>query len=288
MCIILFVQMNKICHTMAMQNIKKLADNLQETGLNEKEIVVYTSLFEMGGGGYPSAIATAAKLNRSTTYKTLMSLSIKGLVNEIEKKNKIYYQLNKPERLVKYVEYRGDQIAKKVSDIKQLLPELGQIFQHLSNTPKVLFFEGSKEVAEIYSDMTSYSNYEMLALFNACEFEKFLGDKALADFVKRREAMKISMRAILPNTKQDLSYAERVYGSIKKEYLPVTKHIPADIFPFDGDITIYGKNKVAIIKLDKSVPASQLIGVVIEDSMVHDMMKMFFELAWKGADSKQK
>ncbi len=265
-----------------MQNIKNLADKLQETGLSDKEIVIYTTLFDMGGGGYPSAISTKAKLNRSTTYKALMSLSIKGLVNEIEKKNKIYYQLNKPDRLIKYIEYRSDQVAKKVSDIKQLLPELSQIFQHLSNTPKVLFFEGSLEVAEIYKDMTSYSDYEMLALFNACEFEKFLGNTALKEFVRKREEMRISMRAILPDTIRDLDYTERVYGSIKKEYFPITRHISANDFPFDGDITIYGKNRIAIIKLDKETPTSQLIGVIIEDAMVHGMMKMFFELAWKG------
>jgi sugar-specific transcriptional regulator TrmB len=266
-----------------MQNIKKLADSLQETGLSDKEILVYTALFDMGGGGYPSAIALQTKLNRSTTYKTLISLGIKGLVNEIEKKNKIFYQLNKPDRLIKYVEYRGDQISKKVSDIKQLLPGLSQLFQNLSNTPKVLFFEGSAEVAEIYKDMTSHSSYEMLALFNACEFENFLGDSALKEFIKKREKMKISMRAILPDTPRDLDYAERVYGSIKKDYFPITRHIPSKDFPFDGDITMYGKDRIAIIKLDKEAPTSQLIGVIIEDAVVHGMMKMFFELAWVGA-----
>lgn len=271
---------------MSMQNIRKLAEALHETGLSDKEITVYTTLFEMGGGGYPSTIANQSKLNRSTTYKTLISLGIKGLVNEIEKKNKIFYQLNKPDRLVKYIEYKEDQIAKKVSDIKQLLPELSQLFQNLSSTPKVLFFEGSSEVAEIYNDMTSYSNYEMLALFNACEFERFLGDSALREFVRKREKMKISMRAILPDTAQDLSYAERVYGSIKKEYYPITRHISSKSFPFDCDITMYGKNRVAIIKLDKEAPTSQLIGVIIEDQMIHNMMRMFFEIAWSGVDKK--
>lgn len=270
-----------------MTNIQKLHSYLQETGLGEKEVSVYITLFEMGGSGFPSAIATGAKLNRSTTYKTLMSLSIKGLVNEIEKKNKIYYQLNKPERLLKYVEYRTDQMAKKVADIKQLLPELSHMFKHLDNTPKVLFFEGSKEVSEIYSDMTSYSNYEMLAVFNASEFEDFLGKEALNKFIENREKMKISMRAILPDTEKDRTYTDRVYGNIKREYYPLTKHIPAARFPFEGDITMYGENRVAIIKLDKSVPSSQLIGVIIEDQMIHNMMKMFFELAWAGVEEKK-
>lgn len=266
-----------------MQNIQKLAEKLEETGLNEKEILVYTSLFEIGGSGFPSAIAKASGLNRSTTYKMLMSLSIKGLINEIEKRNKIYYQLNKPERLIKYIEYKNDELSKKVSDIKQILPELSDLFRHFSNTPKVLFFEGSKEVSEIYDDMTSYKNYEMLALFNATEFENFLGKEKLKDFIQKRETMKISMRAILPDTELDRTYAERVYGTIKKEFYPIVRHIPSKLFPFEGDITIYGHNKIALIKLDKSMPSSQLIGVIIEDQMIHNMMKMFFELAWNGA-----
>ena len=135
--------------------------------------------------------------------------------------------------------------------------------------------------------MTSYSNYEMLAVFNASEFEDFLGKEALNKFIENREKMKISMRAILPDTEKDRMYADRVYGNIKREYYPLIKHIPASRFPFEGDITMYGENRVAIIKLDKSVPSSQLIGVIIEDQMIHNMMKMFFELAWAGVEEKK-
>lgn len=271
-----------------MRNIEELAKNLEDVGLGEKEKLVYIKLFEMGGRGFPSAIAKRAGINRSTTYKTLTSLSIKGLVNNVEKGSKAYYQLNKPEKLVSYVEYQSKELHKKLDNIKRITPDLGAMFSNLSKMPKVFFYEGYREVKTIYEDMTSYKNYEMLAFFNVKYVEGFMSNEDLDDFVKTRERQKIAMRAILPDTGQDRSYAERVYGKIDKKYFPRIRHIPKDMYPYDGEVTVYGKNKVAIFNLNKDTIDKQIIGVVIEDDMVHGMMKMIFELAWRGTKDFEK
>src|SRR3989344_2048445 len=158
---------------MAMQSIDKLEKNLEDVGLSEKEMIVYLSLFGMGGRCFPSAIASRANLNRSTTYKVLTALSIKGLVSDIEKKNKIYYQLNKPEKLVSFVEYQSKEIGRKLSEIREIAPELSQMFSNLSEMPRVQFFEGYDQVQDIYVDMTRYKDYEMLAFFNVKYVETF-------------------------------------------------------------------------------------------------------------------
>lgn len=49
-------------------------------------------------------------------------------------------------------------------------------------------------------------------------------------------------------------------------------------FPYEAEITIYGVNKVSITKLG----TQNIIGVIIEDMVVHNMMKMIFELCWSG------
>ena len=58
------------------------------------------------------------------------------------------------------------------------------------------------------------------------------------------------------------------------------KFIPAEKFPYNCEITIYGKNNVSIINFQKDV----LVGVIIEEKTIADMMRMIFELAWMGAD----
>ena len=268
---------------MAMQSIDKLEKNLEDVGLSEKERIVYLSLFGMGGRGFPSAIASRANLNRSTTYKVLTALSIKGLVSDIEKKNKIYYQLNKPEKLVSFVEYQSKEIGRKLSEIREIAPELSQMFSNLSEMPRVQFFEGYDQVQDIYVDMTRYKDYEMLAFFNVKYVETFWNEKRLIEWVKERERQKIRMRAILPDTPQNRSYAERIYGVASEKYRPIVRHVPEEIFPYDCEVTAYGTNRVAIFKLNKDTLDKQTIGVIIEDELIHKMIKMIFELAWIGA-----
>ena len=71
---------------MEIQN-KDLLQKLNRSGFTDKESLVYVSLLELGGA-YPSRIAQYCNLRRSTVYNILLSLSVRGIVNEIEKKNK--------------------------------------------------------------------------------------------------------------------------------------------------------------------------------------------------------
>lgn len=271
-----------------MKSLKELERSLTDVGLSDKERHVYLCLFEMGGRGFPSAIAEKAGLNRSTTYKVLTSLSIKGLVSDIEKSKKIYYQLNKPEKLVSYIEYQSKEVGKKLQDIRSIVPELSRMFSHLSEMPKVQFFEGYNQVQDIYVDMTRYKNYEMLAFFNVKYVETFWDNERLIKWVKERERQKVSMRAILPDTPQNRSYARRVYGIASPKYRPIIRHVPEEIFPYDCEVTAYGTNRVAIFKLNKETLDKQMVGIIIEDEMIHKMIRMIFELAWEGTKKYSK
>jgi hypothetical protein len=126
-------------------------------------------------------------------------------------------------------------------------------------------------------------NYEMLAFSNAKKFKSFMPKNKLQDFIKAKERLNISTRAIIPETKEDRLYRETVFGGIKKELWPSVRYMPAEKFPYEGEITIYGKNKVSITKLG----GENIIGVIIEDKMIHDMMKMIFELAWGSPEVKE-
>jgi len=59
--------------------------------------------------------------------------------------------------------------------------------------------------------------------------------------------------------------------------------VPKEIFPFEAEMTLYDENKLAITKLT----GEKLIGIVIEDKLVHDMFKMIFELLWKSDQVKR-
>ena len=76
--------------------------HLEKIGLNDKSALIYSTLLTMGGA-YPSALADATRINRSTVYKILLDLSIKGLVTEIERSKKLYYQILKQTILCKVI-----------------------------------------------------------------------------------------------------------------------------------------------------------------------------------------
>ena len=262
---------------MTNENIVK---SLKNTGLSDKETLVYATLLELGGA-YPSRIAEVSKLNRSTVYKTLLDLSIKGLVNEIEKRNKLFYQVEKPQKLIRYAKDKVQIANEQLHRAEHALPELEGLFSLTSNKPKVLFFEGPDTVQNICNDMVSGAgNYEMLAFSNAKKFKNYLTPKRLHDFVKSKERLKIKTRAIVPDTKEDRNYNEAVFKGVKKLFWPEIRFIEHGLFPFEAELTIYGTNKVSITKLG----GENIIGVIIEDETIHGMLRMIFDLAWKSAD----
>ena len=262
---------------------QNLVKSLQKTGLTDKEALVYVSLLELGGA-YPSRIAEYCDLKRATTYNVLTALSIRGLVNEIEKRNKIFYQIDKPSKLINYSNSRIQLAEEGLERAEKILPDLESLFSLLGDKPKVFFFEGDDTVGRICDDMVAgVGNYEMLAFSNANKFKDTRTPGQLKDFVKAKERLNITTRGILPDTVKNRSYSEGVFDGIKKEFWPRMRFISAEKFPYEAEITIYGVNKVSITKLG----GENIIGVIIEDKIIHDMMKMIFEISWGSAELKE-
>lgn len=256
-----------------------LVKELQKTGLSDKESIVYVALLELGGA-YPSKISEYSGLKRATTYNILVTLSVRGMINEIEKRNKLFYQIDKPNKLINYSSTRVKLAEDGLERAKKILPDIEGLFSLIGEKPKVLFFEGGDTVLSICNDMiSSGSNYEMLAFSNASKFKNLLTQEQLKNFIKEKELHNITTRGIVPDTEEDRSYDVDVFNGVKKELWPVMRYIPEKDFPYEAEITIYGTNKVSITKLG----GPNIIGVIIEDKIIHDMMRMIFELSWGNA-----
>lgn len=259
-----------------------LVKSLQKTGFTDKEALVYVSLLELGGA-YPSKIAEYCGLKRATTYNVLATLSIRGLVNEIEKRNKVFYQIEKPSKLINYSGSRVEMAKAGLERAEKILPDLESLFSLLGDKPKVLFFEGPDTVLSICKDIVSgEGNFEMLGFSNADKFKNIMTVSQLNDFIKAKERLNITTRGILPDTAENRAYDSDVFKNVGKNLWPKMRYIPANKFPYEAEISIYGNNKIAITKLG----GQNIIGVIIEDKMIHDMMKMIFELSWSSPEVK--
>jgi len=260
-----------------------LVKSLQKTGFTDKEALVYVSLLELGGA-YPSRIAEYSGLKRATTYNVLTALSIRGLINEIEKRNKIFYQIDKPSKLINYSASRVRQAEEGLEKAEKILPDLESMFSMLGNKPKVLFFEGPETVSTIYKDVIAGAgNFEMSGFSNVDKFIDSMPPNQLYDYVRAKERMNITSKGIFSDTPSNRAYGQKVFDGVKKEYWPKTRYLSAKKFPYDAEIIIYAENKVGITKLG----GENIIGVIIEDKMIHDMMKMIFELSWGSPEVKE-
>lgn len=262
----------------------QLLQRIQKIGLTDKESLVYTALLELGGA-FPSKIAKYTGLNRTTVYDVLIALSVKGLVNEIEKKNKQFYQLEKPSKLLKYIKNKVTIAEEELEKAETVFPEIEGLFAAVSYKPKVTYFDGIEGVLSVYETHVNVEKpYEMLAWANVREVEDLLPKNFFNNYISIKKKKGISSRGIFPDTDLDKTFLDRSYAGFREDIMPNVRFIVADKFPYKAEITIYGEKNVSIINLGKE----KLTGVIIEDETIHGLMKMIFELAWKGAGVEKK
>lgn len=256
-----------------------LITDLKSVGLPEKTALVYAAVLE-SGMAFPSKISETTKLNRSTVYKVLEDLRHKGLVTEIERGKKLCYQIEDPAHLRALLKKQIASAEERYKNVQNMLPELQGLFSLLPNKPRVRFFEGLEGVLAVFGEHVAATEpYEMVSYSNVEELMKLLPKTFVNDYIKKKETIGITTRAIFPDTPFNNEYNKTIYSDVQKKFLVQSRFIPAKAFPYEADITMYGKNNVSIINFHENI----LIGVIIEDATIAGMMRMAFDLAWKGA-----
>lgn len=269
--IFLFVQSNKYMDY-------KLIEKIEKLGLSHKESLVYVTLLQ-SGGGYPSKISTLTKLNRSTTYKILTALSIKGLATEIEQGKKIYYQPEPLSKLGRYVDYQVERAELARMSVHKILPELENILGNTDN-PRVVFYRGYDQVVAAYMrHVETDQSYDMCAWVNVTDLKKFLPPKSFKHYREEKQRIGITARGITSDSGYSQKFTLDTHAHIQsKRIWPQLRYVPEDMFPYPAEITLFDQDKVSLIKFDERDP----IGIIIQDKMVHDMMKMIFNSMWNS------
>lgn len=247
---------------------------LQQLGLSEKEAKVYSASLELGPTSVIE-ISKRASLKRPTTYYAIEELIRKGLMSFFEKGKKRYFSAESPERLLSLIIAQKRKVAALEEELQKVLPGLNNIFDLAGERPKVRFFEGKEGIKAIQEDILK---------------SKF---KSIEEFVPLDEAYKIFPPSFKDH-RQKLAQITKniprrtIYISQKGAFLPQKgrkierRFIPPQKFPFSIELTIYG-NKTAIVAY-----RGKLIGTVIESQEIADSLRIFFNLAWKAAESYQK
>ena len=120
----------------------ELQKALKELNLHRSEIKVYLYLLEQGLAT-PPRIAKSTNIARTHCYNILANLKDKDLIEEQAQGKRRAYIARDPEALFRSIE-------RKREILQQILPDLRALHTLQKNKPKIKFYEGRKQIKEIY------------------------------------------------------------------------------------------------------------------------------------------
>lgn len=227
---------------------------LKQIGLTDNESDVYLILLNLGES-LASNIAKKTKISRPHIYDNLNKLVEKGLVAYIIKNNKKYFKPVNPEKLLNY-------LKEKELLLKDILPNLNELFQPLKNRPQIRILEGHEGLKTILNDIIK--NAKEISVFGASDrIRNYLPKHLVNYYLNQREKKKIIARQL---------YAEGT--GVLQSKVSIFKRLPKE-FASPSTTLIYG-NKVVIW-----VWSETPITLEIESEEVSRSYKNHFELMWK-------
>ncbi len=243
-----------------------MKEKLREFGFSEKEVAVYLALLELGSS-VVSSIAKRAKINRSTTYVILQSLSDRRLIRVAEERGVKVYSSTPPEKLVEHLEGVAKQYANFAGAARKLVPELKSLHAPLkereeASHPKVRLVEGHEGVKTIYED--TLASLETIRAYASVEHA---GNKAKKD---------VKVQVIFPDTPEARTQIAESKEEAEEEF-----RIPSGKFGFSSEINIYDRKVIFIAPTEK-------FGLVIESREFADTLKKAFVSARKEAKFTRK
>lgn len=253
-----------------------IENSLQQLGLHKNQIKVYLILLQMGQATIQE-ITAKSKVKRTSVYKALDNLALRGMVTFVDKGwHRLYFAEN-PKKAILAVKEEQQEAIKKEGRLRELMPELVSLYNKIPAKPKIKFFEGIDGLKQVYEEIFYLKPGSQILSITSAGMLYYAFDKAwIYEYLKRRVAGKISCRSIA----EDSPESRKHQANDKAEHR-ITRLVPKEKFPFKNEVTIFA-NKVAIVS-----PRDQM-GIIIESIDVADTQRAWFGLAWEAAEKYQK
>ena len=241
---------------------------LRKFGMSDREIRIYLALLELGEA-LASKISEKTDIPRTLVYDILENLMNKGIVSYVIKSNKKYFSAIHPNSLIQVLR---NQENEKEELIKQALPEL-LILKNKKpkEKAKVEVYEDKEGIKTLFNDVLRVRK-EFLC-FGSTGISTDIIPYDLARFHKERIKGKINWKVIYNDDKLGRKRGEETrkwkYSQVK--YMHKTS--PTTTY-------CYG-NKVAVVLWVKE----RLMAIMIEDNVISNSFKEFFNILWKNAYS---
>lgn len=240
---------------------------LEQIGLSTSQAKVYLRLVEKGELS-PPQIAKLTGESRSNAYMVLQRLEELGLVEKLEKVNKISYQPLNPIAIERLAEERRRTTAKTENQIKQAMPQMLSYFYSFTEKPGIRLLQGVEGLKEIYTD-TLRTKKDIYFLRTPSEMQ-IMGDEFFLKYKKKRADLGIRTFAFTKKT----PFAQQMALNDKRNNMVRTWINPKD-YDAPVEINIYG-DKVAFLAF-----GGDIMGVIIQSAAIAESMRQVFKIISK-------
>jgi len=235
-----------------------LATKLRKAGLNEKESIVYIALLKSGpiGGG---DLAKLLKMDRTHTYNVLNNLVNKGLSGHIWMGKKRMFEATSPKNILNQIEQRS--LA-----IKEIIPELLAIEKMKSRSGVVRVLEGKEGLRTIIRLLFESKAKEIMVYGGTGKSYEILRYE-MPHFAKKTLSLKLRGRIITSEKLREHPFTKLPNFQIKY----INELTPSSTMIFGDRVSI-------------NVFGAMVFAILIEDQLVADSYKKYFEYLWKQAN----
>src|SRR3989344_1101580 len=245
---------------------------LRQIGLTENEIKIYLDLLK-SGASTAYEISQRTGIYRVHIYDKIEQLMNKGLVTQVHKGAKKYFQSTPPDKLQDYLEEKKKAIEEQKAEIDLLLPDLRALTQLPQENTKVEVFKGVEGLKYILKDITRKGKE---ILITGLDDQKY--NDALPIFMKQyfRDllANKIHERVITHKKPDVFLFDKNVAKTTENRFLNEQQFNPTNTF-------IYA-DRVVIVTW-----GTPITSIMIQNKEIAVTYRSHFEQLWKIAKTKR-
>lgn len=247
--------------------MNNITSALKSLDLTPKQIEVYLTVLQLGQCS-ASTLANKLKLNRTTLYSILKIMQQHGFISNYKKKSATFFSAISPDLILEKARRRLNEAQTYFNQIETIIPELKSIEQLYANSPKLKLYEGAEGIKTLY--LETLHSKEIFAFIPLHTLPKELHTFLTKEYIEMRKKNGSFTYAMVENS----AFAEK-YQNKDKESFRQTKIIPHKNLPLDAEISLYGKNKIAIIAF-----TDELVGFSIENQAMYNTLLSVFKIVW--------
>lgn len=246
-----------------------LMENLSAAGLNETESKCYIALLEKPAWK-PSELAIHIQESRTNCYKVLDKLVEYGLAKKFDKAKKLHYSAASPARLSELAREQRKAFEKSEQQLALSAEYLFAKYIKVNEQPGVQFFQGKKELKQIYLDQINCG--ETIYIIRPDYNMDIYDFDFMSDIRHLARKAGIQRFAITP----DREKAPQNY-KVSDPYMLLTRTwMPHDSYTAPVEWNVYG-NKLAIMSF-----GNEAMGMIIESPQIAEAFRQLYHLLDKG------